>query len=50
MCKLELNTLYIRVVNKDEDHGGPRDQDLCDHSADMLWGPQDSFCKQMGIY
>lgn len=31
-------------------HAGPRDQELCDRAADMLGGPHNSFCKQMGIY
>lgn len=31
-------------------HAGPGDQDLCDRAADMLGGPHNSFCKQMGIY
>lgn len=31
-------------------HAGPRHQDLCDRPADLLGGPHNSFCKQMGIY
>lgn len=31
-------------------HAGPRALGLCDRLADMLGGPHNSFCKQMGIY